>query len=103
LAGWLIAGLVALPLIVIAVAPYVSLAGKGELPNRDLGVVRPYSAGLTDFLLPSTDHFLWAPGSGAFQPDMWVEGTLYVGIFNLGLALFAWFNRKKLEQQTLLV
>jgi len=102
--GWLIAGLVALPLIVIAVAPYVSLAGKGELPNRDLGVVRPYSAGLTDFLLPSTDHFLWGAWIGQhFNRDMWVEGTLYVGIFNLGLALFAWFNRKKLEQQTLLV
>lgn len=102
--GWLIAGLVALPLIVIAVAPYVNLAGKGELPNRDLGVVRPYSASLTDFLLPSTDHFLWGTWIGQhFNRDMWVEGTLYIGIVNLALALFAWFNRKKQEHQTLLI
>ncbi len=102
--GWMIAGLVALPLIAIAVAPYVSLAGKGELPNRELGVVRPYSAGLTDFLLPSTDHFLWGAWVGQhFNRDMWVEGTLYIGIVTFVLALFAWFNRKKHEHQTLLI
>jgi hypothetical protein len=102
--GWLIAGLVALPLVIVAVAPYVSLAGKGELPNRELGIVRPYSAGLTDFLLPSTDHFLWGSWIGShFNRDMWVEGTLYIGLVNLVLAIFAWLNHKKLEQKTLMI
>lgn len=102
--GWLIAGLVALPLVVAAVAPYVSLAGQGELPDRELGVVRPYSAGLTDFLLPSTDHFLWGKWVGAnFNRDMWVEGTLYIGLINLLLAVYAWINRKKMGRSTLLV
>lgn len=102
--GWLIAALVSLPLIAAAVAPYVSLAGKGELPDRELGIVRPYSAGLTDFALPSTDHFLWGKWVGEhFNRDMWVEGTLYVGLVNAGLAVFAWINRKKMDQRTLLI
>ncbi len=84
--------------------PYVSLAGQGELPDRELGIVRPYSAGLTDFLLPSTDHFLWGSWVGShFNRDMWVEGTLYVGLVNMVLAVFAWVNRKKLEQKTILI
>ncbi len=37
-----------------------------------------------------------------FNRDMWVEGTLYIGMVNLVLAVFAWWNRKKLEQKTLL-
>jgi hypothetical protein len=102
--GWIIAGLVALPLVAIAVAPYISLAGQGELPDRELGIVRPYSAGLTDFLLPSTDHFLWGSWVGShFNRDMWVEGTLYVGLVNVILAAFAWSNRKKSGQKTLLI
>ena len=100
--GWLIAVLVSLPLIAAAVAPYVSLAGKGELPDRELGIVRPYSAGLTDFVLPSTDHFLWGKWAGEhFNRDMWVEGTLYVGLVNIALAVFAWVNRKKSNRKTL--
>jgi hypothetical protein len=102
--GWLIAALVSLPLIAVAVAPYVSLAGKGELPDRELGIVRPYSAGLTDFVLPSTDHFLWGKWVGEhFNRDMWVEGTLYVGLVNAGLAIYAWVNRKKNNRKTLLI
>jgi len=101
---WLVAALVSLPLIAAAVAPYVSLAGKGELPDRELGIVRPYSAGLTDFVLPSTDHFLWGKWVGEhFNRDMWVEGTLYVGLVNAGLAVFAWVNRKKNNRRTLLI
>ena len=101
--GWLIAALVSLPLIAAAVAPYVSLAGKGELPDRELGIVRPYSAGLTDFALPSTDHFLWGKWMGEhFNRDMWVEGTLYVGLVNVTLAVFAWVTRKKTNRKTLL-
>ncbi len=102
--GWLIAALVALPLIAAAVAPYISLAGKGELPDRELGIVRPYSAGLTDFALPSTDHFLWGKWVGEhFNRDMWVEGTLYVGLVNAALAVFAWVTRKKTNRKTLLI
>jgi hypothetical protein len=102
--GWLVATLVSLPLIAAAVAPYVSLAGKGELPDRELGIVRPYSAGLTDFALPSTDHFIWGKWVGEhFNRDMWVEGTLYLGLVNTALAVYAWVNRKKTNRKTLLV
>jgi hypothetical protein len=102
--GWLAAGLIALPLIAVAVAPYVSLAGQGGLPDRELGIVRPYSAGLSDFLLPSTDHFLWGSWVGThFNRDMWVEGTLYVGLVSIILAVFAWIKRRETNWKNLLV
>jgi hypothetical protein len=102
--NWLIAGLVALPLIAIAVAPYVSLAGQGELPDRELGIVRPYSAGLTDFILPSTDHFLWGRWVGDnFNRDLWIEGTLYVGLVTTALAIYAWAKRKGSHLKPMLV
>jgi hypothetical protein len=87
----------AAPLVLVAVAPYVTLLGQGGLPNRDMGIVRMYSAGLTDFLLPSTDHFLWGKWVGTnFNRQMWVEGTLYLGLITTVLAIVAWIKRKQL-------
>jgi hypothetical protein len=96
-------GLAALPLVAIAVAPYVTLSQQGGLPDRNMGVVRPYSASPTDFILPSTDHFLWGQWVGEnFNRDLWIESTLYVGAVSLGLAALAWFKRKTLAQKNLL-
>jgi hypothetical protein len=48
------------------------------------------SAGLSDFLLPSTDHFLWGEWVGEhFAREHWMEGTLYVGAVAGGLGLLA--------------
>jgi hypothetical protein len=89
------AGLVALPLVALAVAPYVTLNSAGGLPDRNLGVVRMYSASPTDFLLPSTDHFLFGRWIGAnFNRDLWIEGTLYVGVITLALFVLAFVRRK---------
>jgi hypothetical protein len=96
-------GLVSLPLILAAVAPYVLLLKSGGLPDRSLGVVRMYSASLTDFLLPSTDHFLWGKWIGShFNRQMWVEGTLYIGLVSGALALLAWLKRRDTSQERLL-
>lgn len=101
--GFLTAGVVAAPLVLAASAPYLMLLGQGGLPDRNLGVVRPYSASLTDFLLPSTDHFLWGAWVGShFNREMWVEGTLYIGLVCAALALWAFVFRKKTNQSTLL-
>ncbi len=87
--------LVALPLLALAVGPYLLLDQQGGLPDRDLGVVRPYSASPTDFLLPSTDHFLWGQWVGdTFNRNMWVEGTLTIGFVTLALAGVALWKRR---------
>jgi hypothetical protein len=91
------AGIIALPLIVAGVAPYIALNRAGGLPDRNLSIVRMYSASPTDFLLPSTDHFLWGQWIGShFNREMWIEGTLYVGAVSIVLAILAFIKRKQI-------
>ncbi len=100
----LIAGVVAAPLVAAAIAPYVLLNQQGGLPDRNLGIVRMYSASPTDFFLPSTDHFLWGGWVGShFNRDMWVEGTLYIGVVGLALAVVAFLRRKQLGHSKLMI
>ncbi len=99
----LLMGLVALPLVVVAVAPYVMLFQQGGLPDRNISLVRMYSASPTDFLLPSTDHFLWGKWVGEhFNRQMWVEGTLYIGAVSLALAVLAFIKRRRIENRQFL-
>ncbi|NMC53129.1 MAG: hypothetical protein GYA48_05795 [Chloroflexi bacterium] len=91
----LLMGAVSLPLVIVAVAPFFALSQQGGLPDRNISIVRPYSASPTDFVLPSTDHFLWGAWVGDnFNRDLWIEGTLYVGAVSGALALLAWLKRK---------
>lgn len=99
----IVLGLVALPLILVSVAPFATLAGQGGLQDRLIGNVRMYSASPMDFILPSTDHFLWGDFIGRqFNRDMWVEGSLYFGAVALVLAIIALFKRKQTGQPVLL-
>lgn len=90
-------GVVALPLALVAVAPFISLASQGGIPDRELGVVRQLANGSpTDFILPSTDHFLWGAWVGDnFNREMWIENTLYIGAVSGILALLAWIVRRR--------
>ena len=82
--------LFSIPLLLIAELPFIRLAGAGGMPDRDWGSVRMYSAGLSDYLLPGTTHFLFGKWVGAhFNRDIWIEATLYVGIAALALFLYA--------------
>ena len=88
--------LFSIPLLLIAELPFLQLAGAGEMPDRDWGGVRMYSAGLSDYLLPGTTHFLFGKWVGAhFNRDIWIEATLYVGFAALGLFLYAMIKRGK--------
>ena len=99
----LVMGLWALPLVGIAISPYVMLARQGGLPNREIGITEMYSASPTDFFLPSTLHFLWGSWVGsAFNRDMWVEGTLYVGVIALTLAVIGFIKRKETRHSHLM-
>lgn len=91
--------LIALPLVLVAVAPYATLSQVGGLPDRNLAVVRQYSASPTDFLLPSIDHFLLGSWIGThFNRDLWIEATLYIGFFTSGLAILAWVKRRQVNK-----
>lgn len=100
---FIVLGITALPLVILAVLPYMQLSQAGGLPDRSISLVRPYSASLTDFFLPSTDHFLWGKWIGDhFNRQMWVEGTLYIGVVCLLLAVLAWVRRKAMGKQAFL-
>jgi hypothetical protein len=87
--------LIALPLILVAIAPYLQLAGKGSLAPRSLGYARIYSASPTDFVLPPTVHLLWGSWVAThFDRSLWIEATLYLGVVAFALAAYAVARRK---------
>ena len=69
------------PLVAIGEYPFLALAAGNKLPNRTVADVVNGSASVSDFLLPSTDHFLWGKWVAEnFARDHWIEGTLYIGV-----------------------
>lgn len=87
--------LVSAPLVVAGSFPFIQLAGQGGLPSRSVDSVVSGSASVTDFVLPSTDHFLWGAWIAEnFNRDHWMEGTLYLGAVAFPLALLGVFRLK---------
>ena len=96
--------LVAAPLVALGVLPFWQLEGRGELAARDVQSVTAGSASLSDFLLPSTDHFLWGNWVGEhFVHDHWMEGSLYLGVVAVGLASLAVLRRRDIAGRSGLV
>ena len=86
--------LFSLPLLIAAELPFLQLAGSGGMPDREWGSVRMYSAGLSDYLLPGTTHFLFGNWVGShYDRSIWIEATLYTGIAALLLFLYAMICR----------
>ena len=86
--------LFSLPLLIAAELPFLQLAGAGGMPDREWGSVRMYSAGLSDYLLPGTTHFLFGNWVGShYDRSIWIEATLYVGIAALLIFLYAMICR----------
>ncbi len=84
-----VAVLWSLPLVAIGEYPFLSLVAGSKLPDRSIADVVNGSASLTDFFLPSTDHFLlgaWV--ADHFARDHWIEGSLYMGAVGLPLAVW---------------
>jgi len=88
----------AIPLVVIAIWPYSQLRQTGTIGARSREYVRGYSASPTDYVLPATTSIVWGPWvSGHFDRFQWVEGTLYLGVAGVGLAVVSLLHRRKLE------
>ena len=88
-------GLASLPLVVLAALPFMDLNSQGGLASRSVSYVSMYSASPTDFILPSTQHWLFGRWVGAnFDRSLWIEATFYIGAVALALAVLAWLKRK---------
>jgi hypothetical protein len=95
--------LVAVPLVLLALRPFLILSGAGTIADREWEYARMYSASPADFLLPSTDHFLVGRWVGEhFNRDLWPEATLYIGLTSLVLAGVA-VARARADRQRALI
>lgn len=95
--------LVALPLVLLAALPFFNLNSQGGLASRTASYVSMYSASPTDYILPSTQHWLFGRWVGAhFDRSLWIEGTFYIGAVALVLAVIAWIKRKQIGHAMLL-
>ena len=95
-------GIISLPLVFLAALPFLQLNNQGGLASRSVSYASMYSASPTDFILPSTDHFLWGRWVGGhFDRSLWIEATMYIGLIAGALAVLAWMKRKAVGHATL--
>jgi hypothetical protein len=88
--------LIALPLLVIAVVPFLQLNSQGELSDRNISSLKGFSSSPMEYILPATDHFLWGRWIMLnFNRLGWQEGSLYIGVISGALALYALAVSKK--------
>ena len=87
----------AIPLVLLAIWPYLELRQTGTIGPRSREYVRGYSASPTDYVLPATTSLVWGPWvSSHFDRFQWVEGTLYLGAAGAGLAAVSLLRRRRL-------
>lgn len=100
-------GLMALPIIALALWPFLALENQVSMPVREISVARMLAASASplDYILPSTDHF--AVGSWVnqhFNRQMWIENTLYLGFIPLIFTVIGGIALKKTDKRiTILV
>lgn len=86
--------LLATPLILLAISPYLGAAAGGFLPERSVEDAARYSASISDYALPFTGHPVWGDWIGYhFDRSLWVEATLYPGVVSVSLAIVAFLKR----------
>lgn len=89
----------AIPLVLLAIWPYLDLRQSGTIAARSREYVRGYSASPTDYILPATTSVVWGSWiSDHFDRSQWVEGTLYLGAAGAGLAALALLRRRRLGE-----
>ena len=87
----------AIPLVALAIWPYLELHQTGIIGARSREYVRGYSASPTDYVLPATTSLVWGPWvTSHFDRFQWVEGTLYLGAAGAGLAAVSLLRRRRL-------
>jgi hypothetical protein len=96
-------GALAIILVGLSMLPYLRLNSENGLASRPVEYMNRYSASPTDFFIPSIKHFLWGKWiDKTFNPDIFNEATLYIGIVAFILAIIAWVKRKNYKNPELL-
>jgi hypothetical protein len=96
-------GVVAFPLVLVSALPFIGLYNQGGLATRSVSYASMYSASPTDFILPSTQHWLFGSWVGAhFDRSLWIEASLYIGAVAMALAVLAWSKRSSTAHSGLL-
>lgn len=92
-------GLLAFPMVLLSMLPFIGLNSQGGLASRSVSYASMYSASPTDYLLPSTQHFLFGEWVGShFDRSLWIEATLYIGVVALVLSVIAVLRRSQTGQ-----
>ncbi|MHB8133035.1 MAG: hypothetical protein ACYDH1_02325 [Anaerolineaceae bacterium] len=98
-----ITSILSIPLLFIALKPFVSLSDQGGLANRTLEYANEYSASPTDFFTFASSHFLFGKWiSSVFDRSLWIESSLYIGIFSFILVILALVWKNKSEHKALI-
>ncbi len=96
-------GLLAMVLVGLSMLPYLRLNAQGGLQERSVEYMNRYSASPTDFVIPSIKQFLWGGWiDRTFNPEIFQEATLYIGVVALVLVVIAWIKRRRLRHPELL-
>jgi hypothetical protein len=96
-------GVFSIVLVGAAMYPYLSMDANDQLASRSIEYVSTFSASPTDFMFPSYSQILW----GEFIREKLhingtVEGTLYISVVSLILAVLGWVKRRQLEYTDLM-
>ncbi len=92
-----------LPLLYLALKPFLSLSNQGGLADRSLEYASQYSASPTDFFAFASNHFLFGEWSSRlFDHSLWMESSLYIGLVSLILVGVAIWQHKKISDQKIL-
>lgn len=95
--------LVSIPLVFTAILPFLQLSNQGGVADRTVSYASMYSASPTDFILPSTDHFIFGRWVGEhFDRSLWIEASFYIGAVALILTIVGWRKRKQSGHEALL-
>ncbi len=87
---------VSTPFLYIALKPFIKLSQTGGIADRSIAYANLYSANPTDFFTYAADHFLFGKWiSSILDRSLWIESSLYIGLFTLLLILFYFFRRTK--------
>lgn len=99
-----ITGVFSLPLLYLALKPFLSLSNQGGLADRSLEYASRYSASPTDFFAFASSHFLFGKWSSRIlDHSLWMESSLYIGLVSLVLIVIAIRHRKQIADQNLLM
>lgn len=96
--------MLAMPLVLLALRPFLYLSRQGGLAERSLDYANQYSASPTDFFFFPSSHFLFGRWSSQIlDHSLWMESSLYIGLVSLGLLLFAVLKRAHSPQRGLIL